>query len=77
MAKRIQQKYRKTFFVIAVYNIGVPFSYVYLDEGNNPIVHQTDIDRKSGKMSFESLNTKLSAYINNLIEELNKNSVPA
>ena len=59
----------RPFFVIAVDHIGVPFTYVHLDEGNNPLVYQTDIIRNNGKMTIKNLELNLSTYIRNCIEK--------
>lgn len=58
----------RPFFVIDVYNVGIPFYYIYLDEGENPTVYKTFIITNSDRISIESLDTNLTTYINNLID---------
>lgn len=57
----------KPFFVIAAYSIGESFSFVYLDEGENPFVHQTYLPHNT-KMVLRNLNQTLSAYVNSRID---------
>lgn len=57
----------KPFFVIAAYSIGESFSFVYLDEGNDPIVHQTYLSNNT-KMVLRNLNKTLSTYVNSCID---------
>ncbi|KDN54648.1 hypothetical protein [Flavobacterium seoulense] len=53
----------KPFFVIAAYGVGESFSFVYLDESENPIVHQTFLP-SNNKMIIKNLDKTLTDYIN-------------
>lgn len=73
-------KYNKNitrpFFAIDVYNAGEQFLYVYLDEGENPLVYQAYLPDDHGIETFTNLNKKLSEYINSLIDMIKQGNNP-
>ncbi len=58
----------RPFYVIDVYNARDQFLYIYLDEGEDPVIYSAFLSDRSGVATFTALEFKLSAFINMKIE---------
>lgn len=80
-ARNWLQNYNKTinrkFFVIDAYNAGDQFLFIYLDEGDNPIVRQAYLPSRSDIQFITSLlNETLSQYIKSQIDDVKQGYNP-
>lgn len=66
----------RPFFVIDVYNATEQFLFVYLDEGDNPNVYQAYLPTLDYIAPITNLDSKLSEYINVLIDQVKKGYNP-
>ncbi|MFC0514547.1 SMI1/KNR4 family protein [Mucilaginibacter angelicae] len=57
----------RPYFVLDVYNYGEKFLFVYLDEGEDPIVYQALLDEEPW---INSLGSKLSEYVESSVKIL-------
>lgn len=64
----------KSFFVIETFNVGESFSFVYLNEEENPTVYRTYIPSNSSTIMIKDLDIKLDTYIKLLIIDELKNN---
>ncbi|WP_417350482.1 hypothetical protein [Flavobacterium alkalisoli] len=68
---------QRPFFVIDVYNAGTQFLYIYLDEDDNPAVHEGLYYGDPHSVEFTHLVTgSLSKYISSQIEIVKKGQNP-
>lgn len=66
----------RPFFAIDAHNPGEQFLYVYLDEGDNPIVYQAHLPIRNDILPFTSLQRTLSDFINVHIDMVKKGYNP-
>jgi len=80
-AREWLQKYNRTisrpFFVIDAYNAGESFLFVYLDEGEDPLVRQAYLPPRNDIQFITNLiNQKLSQYIKSSVDEVKQGYNP-
>ena len=80
-AREWLQKYNRAinrpFFVIDAYNAGEQFLFVYLDEGNDPVVRQAYLPPRNDVQFITNLvNETLSQYIKSSIDEVKQGINP-
>ncbi|SFD94047.1 SMI1/KNR4 family protein [Flavobacterium phragmitis] len=79
-ARELLEKYNKNisrpFFAIDMYNSGDQFIYVYLDEEENPLVHQAYLPTNDNIPTYKNLNKSLSEFIKHRIETFKKGYNP-
>lgn len=80
-AREWLQKYNRVlnhpFFVIDVYNAGEQFLFVYLNEGDDPIVRQVHLPQGLDSQVVTNLaNEKLSQYVKSQINEFKQGYNP-
>ncbi|MCC2589769.1 hypothetical protein [Chryseobacterium sp. MFBS3-17] len=80
-AREWLQKYNRSisrpFFAIDVYNAGEQFLFVYLDEGDDPVVRSAYLPLRDDVQFITNLmNEKLSHYIKSSIDEIKQGFNP-